>query len=112
MTTKTAAKARKPAAAKTSGRKVSRPAKAKTVAKTAPKPAGTNKADAVDARILSMLAETGACKIGVLRAAWIAADEAFAALGTNQQNGIMRRSVRRLEAAKKITKRGMVFAVK
>jgi hypothetical protein len=108
--TKTA-KTRKPTAAKANGRMLE-PAKAKTAAKpkTVAKPASD--AAAVDARILSMLAETGACKIGVLRAAYIAADEAFAALGTNQQNGIMRRSVRRLETAKKISKSGMIFAVR
>src|SRR5689334_23271928 len=37
-------------------------------------------AAAVGARILATLAEIDACKIGVLRAAWIAADKTFAKL--------------------------------
>lgn len=67
--------------------------------------------DDTDRRILATLSVIGPCKVGVMRTRWIAEDGAFAKLAPTQQKGMMRRSVRRLEAAGKIKKDGMIFSL-
>lgn len=68
--------------------------------------------DAVDAAILEILKAIGPCKIGAVRAAYLAQDPELAGLTVKALKGMMRASVRRLEASGAVTKDGMIFAAR
>lgn len=71
-------------------------------------PAGFND---TDHRVLDLLRDLGPSKVGALREKWKAEDDNFRRLAPTQQKGIMRRSVRKLEAAGLVRKEGPVFSL-
>jgi hypothetical protein len=83
---------------------------AKPETKAAPTPKREPRFPTANELVLELICRHGPCQVGVVRKEWAARDKAFAALTDRQRKGVIRRAVRKLEAAGKVTKTGPIFA--